>query len=624
LRTVGTNQQPDDSPSFVDAAAQEIADMHRPEPRVLAVLACQAGIRCAGFGRPLLSGCLLLVAAVGTSLAQDVPTGLEAAPADTTLRVGEVHLLMHDIFTEAEVEEASGLNRTLRTTMNTLHVNTRPWVVRQELLFDTGDPFDPAKLEESERNLRSLGILNAIEVAPVDTTEDGEVPVHVITRETWTLGLNLSFALASSGNLRWNLSLTEKNFLGYGTLLRGAVGQDLDASFGRIYVRQNRLLRSPVTVEFNYDDRSDGHDRWAGVTVPFRADDQAWAMQAVGWQRRYETRWYLSNAGPAGEDPTEGSSLHALLPVESDGFQLELDRRISRAGEGRVWRLGLALHVDDRTWDLGSGFQELSDGRVVDLSFLAEPGQPLDRDTGTSVWPHLVLSTRGRNWITERYLQRYGNQEDVPLDVQAEFRAGPEGPAVGATAGYGERWQLRLAASNWERLGRAYILQSFYGQFHVGNEADQRHYADLLLGSYLRLGEEERPFTLRTFVEGVHASEARGDQVAILGLDRGLRTLDVDGMAGEQLLRWSAEIGRVLDWEPLGLVRTGWGVYYTGGIARWPDEERDLGDARHELGVGLRLGGVRSGTSDLARVDLSYDLTGVEGFVITTVSRGNF
>ena len=52
--------------------------------------------------------------------------------------------------------------------------------------------------------------------------------------------------------------------------------------------------------------------------------------------------------------------------------------------------------------------------------------------------------------------------------------------------------------------------------------------------------------------------------------------------------------------------------------------DRDLRDARHEVGLGLRLGGVRSGTSDLARVDLSYDLGGTEGFVITTVSRGHF
>ena len=284
-----------------------------------------------------------------------MPQDPAAASVDSTLRVGEVRLELLDIFTEEEVAAATGLNRTLRTTMNTLHVNTRPWVVRQELLFATGDPLDPVQLEESERNLRGLAILNEIDIAPVDTSDAGDVAVRVTTRETWTLGLSLSFALASSGNLRWNLSLTEKNFLGYGTVVRGAVGQGLDASYGRIYVRQNRVLRSPFSVEFNYDDRSDGHDRWAAVTVPFRFDDQTWAMRAYAWNRRYDVRWYLSNGGPAGADPASEKRLYALLPARYDGAELEVYRRLSPAGRGRIWRGGLACHVLDRAWDLGSG-----------------------------------------------------------------------------------------------------------------------------------------------------------------------------------------------------------------------------------------------------------------------------
>ena len=568
--------------------------------------------------RHLVTTCLVLLVAAAGGAEEQI-----SAPADSTLRVGTIELDAQDIFTEREVAEASGFSLFLRKTMNSLHINTRPGVLRQELLFKSGDPLDLTRLEESERNLRRLGFLTEVDVAPTDTT-NGEVDVKVTTREVWTLGLSLSFALASSGDLRWNLSLTEKNFLGYGTVVRGAIGQGLDADFGRIYIRQNRLLRTPVTVEFNYDDRSDGFSRWAAVAVPFRADNQAWSLVTKGWDNMHSVRWYLSNAGPAGDQPDRGQSLHALIPYAYSGAQFELIRRVSPADEGRVWRLGAAASVSERQWDLGSGLFDLSDGRSADLSYLMAPGMPMARDTGVTVWPHLLVSTKGRRWTKERYLQRYGNQEDIPLDVAAVLRAGPEGPSVGSTSGYGDRWNLDFQASNWDAIGRSFLLQALSATMVTGEQSQRSHYLDLLLGSYVRIGAAERPFTLKTFLEGVHSSKVRGDQAATLGLDRGLRTLDVDGMAGEWLGRWSTELGRVSNWVPLGLARTGWGVYYAGGLARWRDEDRDLGDSRHEVGVGLRLGGVRSGRADVARVDLSYDLTGFEGFVITTVSRGYF
>jgi hypothetical protein len=568
----------------------------------------------------------LLVACLGVLLLGAAVAPAAPAGADTTaLRVGEIRLDLEGIFTPREVAAADGLNRTLRRTMNALHADTRPWVVRQELLFAEGDPFDPRLLAESARNLRRLGILNEVAVTPVDTTADGRVHVRVHTRETWTLSLNLSFSLASSGRVRWNSSLTEQNFLGTALLVRAAVGHDLDASYGRVYVRQNRFLRSPLTVELNLDDRTDGYDRWAGVSVPFRSDDQTWQVKARAWERRFETRWYLSNAGPAGTDPGREASLHALLPRRSEGFRLELARRVSPPERGRIWRLGAAWHVTRLGWELGAGRTRLSDGRLVDLGFLAAPGTALSRDRGSRSWPHVVLYSHGRRWITTRFLLRYGHKEDVPLDPALELRLGPSGRAVGSTTGQGDPWDLQVVASNWDRLGRAFALQQVVATASLGGTAADRHHAVAgLLGWYQRLGAPERPVMWKSFLEAVHTEAETGDLLPVLGLDRGVRTLDVDGMAGEELLRWNTEVGRVLPWEPLDLLRLGWGAFYGGGLARFRDEGRDLADARHEVGVGLRLTGTRSGSGELARVDLTWDLVGGGGLVLTTTSRGTF
>lgn len=569
-----------------------------------------------------MTTCLALLvwaAAAGTDVAVASP-----APPDTTLRVGEVLLETENIFTADEVRAATGLNRLLRRTMNALHVPTRPWVIRRELLVAPGEPLDRRKLEESARNLRSLGILNRIEVAPVDTSADGRVDLRVKAQETWTLSFGVNFALVSSGELRWNLAMTERNFLGRGAVLQASVGDDLEARYGRLYLRQNRFLQTPLSLELNHDERSDGHTRWAGISLPFRADDQVWSFSTRALERRYNARWYLSNAGPAGADPERGERLYAALPRQGWVLRGDVQRRISPAGEGRVWRLGAGVQATDLDHDLRGGRLVLSDGRRVDLAFLEDPGNPLMRDRGTEVWPYMIVATQGRDWTTTRFLMRYGNDEDVPLDPAWMLRVGPTGPSVGSTTDHGERWRLDLGLVNWDRVGESFWTQRVSGLVYLGDRADRQHQLELLVGTYQRLGAPERPFVWKTFVEAGHGDRLRGDQAWTLGLDRGLRTLDLDGMAGDRLLRWTTELGRTLPWVPGDLVQLGWGVFYGGGLAAWAGEQRSLADARHEVGAGLRFGSTRSGTADLARLDVTYDLSGRQGVVVTTVARGFF
>ncbi len=588
-------------------------------PTILAGISCQLDMGLRTAGRFTLPACLLAV------LASSAPAGDQTpVAADPALRIGEIELDLSDVFAAGEIANAAGLNRTLRRAVNTLHVNSRPWLVQQELLFATGDPVDAGKLAESERNLRGLGIFRDVRIAPVDTTRDGQVRIRVSAHDAWTLSTALSFALASGGGLRWSLTASERNFLGRGLLVRVGGGRGLDAGYGRVYFGWNRVARSPLTCELNVDIRSDGHDRWVAVAAPFRADDQLWSWASRAGSRSLGTRWYLSNAGPAGADPARNRSLHAVLPYTDSYVRLEGHRRISASGGGRIWRAGLGLAVFWLDFDLGDGIFELSDGRFADLSFLGEPGEPLARDRGTEVWPQLIVSSQGRRWIQTRYLVRYGDEEDVALDPSWQLRAGPAGPAVGSTRGTADRWRLEFSGANWDRLGRSFWFQQVTGQAVLGEAADRNHVLGALLGSYVRFGEPERPWLLKTFGEVVHGDGLRGDAAPVLGLDRGLRTLDVDGMAGDRLVRWNTELGRTLPWVALGMVRTGWGVYYGGGLARWQDEARDLAGLRHEIGCGLRLGPTRAGTSDLARVDLTYDLTGEDGLVITTVARGFF
>src|SRR2546422_913111 len=47
---------------------------------------------------------------------------------------------------------------------NRLHVRTRQWVIRRRMLLNRGDVFDRARMEESERSLRALGVFRSVRV----------------------------------------------------------------------------------------------------------------------------------------------------------------------------------------------------------------------------------------------------------------------------------------------------------------------------------------------------------------------------------------------------------------------------------------------------------------------------
>ncbi len=67
---------------------------------------------------------------------------------------------------------------------------TRESVVRQYLLFRTGDRLDPFKLADSERMLRRLDYMNDVRILilPIEGT-DGSVAVVVETRDRWPFGV---------------------------------------------------------------------------------------------------------------------------------------------------------------------------------------------------------------------------------------------------------------------------------------------------------------------------------------------------------------------------------------------------------------------------------------------------
>ena len=83
--------------------------------------------------------------------------------------IGEVVIRNENIFDLADPRE----NNWLFRLANNLHAKTRPWMIRKQLLFRTGDVYDKRVLAESERILRSNRYFYDARIRPVALQRDG-------------------------------------------------------------------------------------------------------------------------------------------------------------------------------------------------------------------------------------------------------------------------------------------------------------------------------------------------------------------------------------------------------------------------------------------------------------------
>jgi hypothetical protein len=149
-------------------------------------------------------------------------------PIPPDARIGEVSVEIVDVF-DARVPAERGWAPGLA---NTLHVNTRESIVRRELLFGPGDPYDAERVLQTERNLRALGVFRKVEVVVVPSGER-VVTVRVRVQDAWTLRLGGSFSRQGGVNT-YDVRLGDANLAGLGSgrppLRRRLRGGACDAS----------------------------------------------------------------------------------------------------------------------------------------------------------------------------------------------------------------------------------------------------------------------------------------------------------------------------------------------------------------------------------------------------------
>ncbi len=98
--------------------------------------------------------------------------------------------------------------------LNMFHATSLPSVIRREVLFEEGDPYDPELAAQSERNLRGPPVLAVALVLPMRGQSPGSVRLLVVTKDIWSLRTNFNFQVVGGVLDFLSVSLSENNIAG--------------------------------------------------------------------------------------------------------------------------------------------------------------------------------------------------------------------------------------------------------------------------------------------------------------------------------------------------------------------------------------------------------------------------
>jgi hypothetical protein len=475
----------------------------------------------------------------------------QAPPIDTII------VITHDVF---DTEEAS--RNTVFAVANAIRFKTRPEIVRRELLFRVGQPYDSALVAETARNLRRLGLFRDVSV---DTTRlGGRLAAIVETRDGWTTELQFN-ARSTGGEFTWSTGLEERDFLGVAAAVGVQYRHDADRTAWTFLTRWTRVLSSRLLLAGSYDDRSDGRlGAWA-VGFPFRAFGDPRALEWSGEAGRHRVLQFR-----------DGDSVDALQ-------RRSLRVRMSGA---------LAPHT------AASGY--LRAGLVAQVkreAYVRSGDTLLPVPDSVSGAVGLQLDWRRARFEVVTHYNGFAREEDIDLSTRVRVAAWAAPTAFGyARSGVGPELEAQTGAA----LGRVFLRVEVQANgLFTGDGLDSaRVWSGLTVGA--------RPVERHATVLHVEAGARRGlppGSEFDLGHGLGPRAFDSHAFTGTRTVWGTLEHRWFAVDEVFHLMGIGLAGFLDFGGAWYPDQPaRAAGD----VGIGLRLGATRATGANVGRFDLAY------------------
>src|SRR5712672_4606042 len=382
----------------------------------------------------LLAGCCAAIAcSLGQVAAQEPTTELKAPlsaeatpspagkiPSFAELEaagavIGEVRIDNGNIFDPANEKE----NGILYRAANAIHIRTREWVVRRQLLFKPGERVSVRLIEETERLMRSSRIFYDVSIVPVGY-HDGAVDIEVRTHDTWTLEPGASASRAGGTN-KTGFTLRDTNAFGTGILFSAARSSDADRSGITYKVSQPHAFDGWTAIDYSHSQLSDGQSNAISIVRPFYAMDTRWA---AGFSTSSDTR---------------------IDSVFDTGEKTHQDRHRQETAEAfGGWSEGL---VDGWTHRYSVGFSYLKDTYKVEADALPPPDPfPQDQTLTAPFFKYELVQDDYEKVKNRDLIER---PEYFAMGTQASARLDRALTGLGSTQNL---WRYSASASDGFRL----------------------------------------------------------------------------------------------------------------------------------------------------------------------------
>lgn len=470
-----------------------------------------------------------------------------------------------------------------------LHARTHQSVIRAQLLFRSGQRYDPRLLEESARILRLNPYFYDASVRPV-SYQDGKVDVLVITRDVWTLNPGFNFHRSGGTNTTGG-ELEDLDFLGSGADLLLERSTSIDRTINLFQIVDQHVFGSWVAASVDYSHNSDGNTGGLSVIQPFYALD---------------TR---SAAGVSVRAGTQNDFMYDLGNIV-DEWQEHYDWAQAYVG----WSPGLHDGWVDR-WTVGATFDE--------HDFGPQPlwtGQALLPDSRKLIYPYVQLDVLQDDYVKLFNHEQIGRTEDFYLGLQYEFVLGYASRAWGSKTDsviFNTSFGKGFTTSD---NGSTLLLSGTYGGRL--DDGSLRNATLTATTTYFVEQSSRALFFTTTNVELAHKLDL--DNQLLLGGDSGLRGYPLRYQGGDGRIIMTAEERYFTDWYPFRLWRVGGAVFADAGRT-WgssPLVAPSLG-MLEDAGFGLRFGNARSGLGNVTHVDIAFPAEHTDGiktvqFLVTT------
>jgi hypothetical protein len=542
---------------------------------------------------PLLA--VLLLAVPGALFAQVTPAPADSCP---TGRIADVYVGNTSIFDDRDSSLYERFRWAYRAA-NALHIRTRESVIRRELLFKTGDCYDPFLIEETERLLRAYLFILRAEITP-ERLPDGRYIIRVLTQDNWST--RVDFRLRVDGGVQFEgVSVNEQNLLGTGQRI-GAFffEREITREYGVSYF-------TPQLMRTRWDLALAGGNTRAGtffreeIAYPFVGEVSRWGGRQSFLRN---DRFFNYIAG----DDADDDAPQILVPVRDKFVDLALVRRIGRRGNNSLIGVGLSYHQLAYPGKIEVAPEGDFDNRTPADSAQIAAVTPQSEEID-NLRVSALLGHRNVSWVERRGLESLRGLQDVKLGAEVGLALGRSVPSIENDDDFFATFTLYTGVEAGRGLfafrGRTDVRRDLLASANTAEWEDL--YGDAEFLAYWQLGRLPRS-TLFFRAASLGAWNTRTPFQITLGGDRALRGYDNERFPGGRRAVFSLEHRFYAGWPFPQLFDFGTTLFADVGRI-WPGDVPFGTDSgwRSSAGFGLR-GAFPAGSRTSYRVDFAWPL----------------